>query len=465
MCRWCHCKHDDLAEHIHNFDGDDVHEPWTIDEYNKIAENLPKKQVEDCGHTQLTGVNLFDEYDEPEDGSDEESDEESVGEDSDEETDNYGMKSECVFNILRSFHCVTSMPPDCLHDLFEGVLAQDLLGIIRILKIKGWFSCEDYNVALKRFPLSTQEASNKPQPVPLKNSVKKLPGKAVSVWCHARCFFSILSLNGWVRDPEDLTLKLALLLIDITDRVTAERFEEYEIDRLEDIVIEYLDLRKVVMEEYPLLGSAKPKHHFLSHYAQNIRQFGPPMGFWTGRYESKHRVAKAVAISSKNFRNISLTVSNRQQLRMASTLYHGIYPKEEFSLPVLVQKRSDLSDSDLEANLKAFVGEEDLVCIQIVWRERTYREGLIVVISRKDLIEMKVGVIKTVLVKRGEVYLLVRRATVIQNSFKVFETDTVEDNLVFVNIKHLQDTYPLFKRGSDEKYFVIPHHHISFKYE
>ena len=70
-----------------------------------------------------------------------------------------------------------------------------------------------------------------------------------------------------------MTLKLALLLIDVTDRVTAERFEEYEIDRLEDIVIEYLDLRKVVMEEYPLLGSAKPKHHFLTHYAENIRQF------------------------------------------------------------------------------------------------------------------------------------------------------------------------------------------------
>jgi hypothetical protein len=188
VCRFCHCKHDDLAEHIHNFDGEDAHKPWTVEEYNKIAEHLPKNQVEDCGHTQVTGLNLFDEYEEPDDDPDddldEESDEESEGEDSEvEETDNYGVKRECVFNKLRTFHCVTSMPPDCLHDLFEGVLAQDLLGIIRILKIKGWFSCEDYNLALKRFPLSAQEASNKPQPVPLRNSVKKLSGKAVSIWC------------------------------------------------------------------------------------------------------------------------------------------------------------------------------------------------------------------------------------------------------------------------------------------
>ena len=89
--------------------------------------------MEDYGHTKLTGLNLFGEYDEPDDEPEDDSDEESVGEDSDEQTDNYGMKSECVFNILRLFHCVTSMPPDCLHNLFEGVLAQDLLGIIRIL--------------------------------------------------------------------------------------------------------------------------------------------------------------------------------------------------------------------------------------------------------------------------------------------------------------------------------------------
>lgn len=410
-------------------------------------------------------MNLFDEFDEPvefSDNSDTETDEECTAND---ETQKFGMKSECVFNKLKAFHSVTSMPPDCLHDLFEGVLAQDLLGIIRILKIKGWFSYEDYNLALKRFPLSPQEASNKPQPVPLKNSVKKLSGKAVSVWCHARFFLSILSSNDWMNDPEDITVRLAIVLTDITHRVTAERFEVYEIYRLEEIILEYLDLRKLVLEEYPILGSAKPKHHYLTHYGSNISQFGPAMGFWTGRYESKHRVAKAVAESSKNFRNISLTISNRQQLRMASTYYHGMFPEEEFSLPVLVKKRADLSDSDFDGSLRAFVGEEDLLCNEITWRERTYKVGTVVVITRKDLLEIRVGVIKSVLMKNGEVYLLVRRAILIQNSSKVFETDKVEDNLVFVNIKSLQDTYPLFKRGSDEKYFVIPHHHISFIYE
>ena len=34
-------------------------------------------------------------------------------------------------------------------------------------------------------------------------------------------------------------------------------------------------------------------HPFLySHYGRSIKMFGPPMAYWTGRFESKHRIAK-----------------------------------------------------------------------------------------------------------------------------------------------------------------------------
>ena len=321
ICRFCHLKYKNLCTNIHNFAAENAHKPWTVEEYDIIVNGFDKS-ADDIGFEETTRDNLFTEFDEPaEDDELEESEEESDQDEENEEedtTDNYGLKTECVFNKLAAFHCVTSMPPDCLHDLFEGVLAQDLLGIIRILKDKRWFSLEDYNAALKQFPLSSQEASNKPQLVPSKNSVKKLPGKAVSVWCHMRFFLPIIYQNNWILDAEDSVLELAILLTEITQRITAERFEEYEIDVLEEVVIKYLDLRKLVLEENPCLGTPKPKHHFICHYGENIRKFGPPLGFWTGRYESKHRVAKAIAESSKNFKNISLTVATRQQLRMAS---------------------------------------------------------------------------------------------------------------------------------------------------
>ena len=90
---------------------------------------------------------------------------------------------------------------------------------------------------------------------------------------------------------------------------------------------------------------------------------------------------------------------------------------------------------------------------------------MVVVIQRFDLLEMKVGVIKAVVIKNEKVFLVVRQSKVILKLTNVFATDEVEDNLVFVNIEELQDTYPLFKRGNDQKYFVIPHHHVSFLYQ
>ena len=36
--------------------------------------------------------------------------------------------------------------------------------------------------------------------------------------------------------------------------------------------------------------------------------FGPPMSYWTGRFESKHRVAKSAAHAAKNVINITKTI-------------------------------------------------------------------------------------------------------------------------------------------------------------
>lgn len=32
----------------------------------------------------------------------------------------------------------------------------------------------------------------------------------------------------------------------------------------------------------------KPKHHFLEHYPQPIREFGPVAALWTMRFKAKH---------------------------------------------------------------------------------------------------------------------------------------------------------------------------------
>ena len=294
ICRFCHCKHSDLIENIHDFDGDDMKEYWTIKDYDKICSKLedegdPGEEFE-LVVADGESIEVDDEGDiedqVAQEGEKESSDDEQSGDEGGNTGGTFGLRQRCPLNQLQSFHAVTSFPPDCMHDLLEGVVAQDLCGGIKILCDKGWFSLEEYNQKLKSFKFTSYETNDKPQELGKKN--KKLPGKACSLWVHIRNF--PLIVKDSIVDPSDEVLALMILLGDITARVTAFEFRTHEIDNLEQKIIKYLDDRKAVFEAHPAqMGTPKPKHHFLSHYGQSVRLFGPPLSYWTGRFESKHR--------------------------------------------------------------------------------------------------------------------------------------------------------------------------------
>ena len=143
---------------------------------------------------------------------------------------------------MKSFHAVWGFPPDCMHDLLEGVVSQDLFSVIKILAEKTWFSIEDYNLRLRSLGFTSYDAGDKPQDVPSNLKKMKLPGKAMSLWVHIRNFHLII--KHFVKDKNDDVLNLALQLVEITSRITAEEIRNYEISILEDKIIEYLGNRK-----------------------------------------------------------------------------------------------------------------------------------------------------------------------------------------------------------------------------
>ena len=154
--------------------------------------------------------------------------------------------------------------------MLEGVVAEDLLSITRGLSKKGWFSLEKYNTTLKNFGWLAYELSDKPQPVPLSRKVMKLKGKAVSQWTHIRNW--PLIVKKYILDEDDVLLGLGLKLHEVTEHITAPEFVEYEIQLLEESIIAYLDMRKVVRSEFPdTFKRPKPKHHFMREIFKNIK--------------------------------------------------------------------------------------------------------------------------------------------------------------------------------------------------
>ena len=180
------------------------------------------------------------------------------------EREQWGMSSNCPLNRLSSFHSVNGLPSDLLHDLFEGVIPEDLLSAIRVLSSKKWFSFAEYNNRLKSMGWKSYKAYDKPESLVDSKNTKKRRGKACSQWVHMRNF--PLIVEPFIRDRNDPVLMLALKLHDLTERITAPEFYSYEIELFGDIVIEYLDVRKKIRSLYPdLFHRPKPKHHFLRY--------------------------------------------------------------------------------------------------------------------------------------------------------------------------------------------------------
>ena len=58
-----------------------------------------------------------------------------------------------------------------------------------------------------------------------------------------------------------------------------------------------------------------PTCHFLIHYPRLMLMYDPLRSLWCMRFEGKHQYFKNLTNNCRNFRNITVTLSNRHQLK------------------------------------------------------------------------------------------------------------------------------------------------------
>ena len=102
VCRLCHIQYDQLDTNIHDYDGDQAHKKWTVEEYDSIVSRFDEEEAENEAKDIVMVENMFtpdsDEETEEDDESFDENDEEDG--DTDEEIDDCGVKSRCPLNVL-----------------------------------------------------------------------------------------------------------------------------------------------------------------------------------------------------------------------------------------------------------------------------------------------------------------------------------------------------------------------------
>ena len=149
-----------------------------------------------------------------------------------------------------------------------GIVPIDLLAILRALETRGFFTMDEYNIALEDLGYPSYERNDKPCLVPTLRSknISKLRGKAVSHLVHIRNFPLVLKRLGKNIDPDDPIVELGLLLHSIVERATANEFFHHEIDILEDEICDFYDKRREAREQYEnIFPRPKPKHHYLMY--------------------------------------------------------------------------------------------------------------------------------------------------------------------------------------------------------
>lgn len=121
--------------------------------------------------------------------------------------------------------------------------------------------------------------------------------------CLMKTLFLIL---GDTIPQDDEYRQLLIYSADICDLVFAPKRNDQTFVLLHGLVEDFLELYLDLFRNWLV-----PKMHFLTHYSDQIGNFGPLLACSTIRFEAKHSYFKSLAHKTKNKRNLCLTFAKR----------------------------------------------------------------------------------------------------------------------------------------------------------
>lgn len=228
-----------------------------------------------------------------------------------------GIVNECIFHKIPHFHVTKNLSVDVMHDLLEGVCQYDM-GLIlhKLIKVSELFPLDEVNLRIKGMDYGRSK-NIPPEILDSHIKQKRLKMSASEMLTFVRYFqYIFCSIIPNDNDVWDLYEELR----DIVELTASENVHKDCVPQLRLKVAEYLQLLNNLF-----LGSIKPKHHFLIHYARVLLESGPIWKMCSMRFESKHREGKIVARAAVSRVNVCHTVAIKHQLRLN---YQLLFSKE-----------------------------------------------------------------------------------------------------------------------------------------
>ncbi|XP_054083200.1 uncharacterized protein LOC128920265 isoform X1 [Zeugodacus cucurbitae] len=127
---------------------------------------------------------------------------------------------------------------------------------------------------------------------------------------------TILLMNGDLIDEFDSVYKFLITFIKIVDIVMYEEFSDDILNELRALIVDHHTFYTTGFKE-----KLKPKHHFMVHYVNCIKELGPLKFLWCFRFEGKHAEFKKYANNITSRKNIPLTLATKYCFQFCSYLF------------------------------------------------------------------------------------------------------------------------------------------------
>lgn len=227
-----------------------------------------------------------------------------------------GIKRDCVWNELDSYHCTVNVSLDIMHDFYEGICHYSLSIMLLTLIDEHYFDLDTLNERVQNLDLGL-DSGNRPPFISRDHLLREKFKMSAS---EMNCFVRYLGLMIGDLVPEGNEYwQLYLKLIEILDLVTTHSVWREYADYLTTLIAEHHEIYINVFRK-----TLKPKFHLVLHLVRILLLIGPLINVWCMRLEGKHRpVVKIPAHSTSSRVNVPLTIAKRYCLSLAAMFLSG----------------------------------------------------------------------------------------------------------------------------------------------
>lgn len=371
-------------------------------------------------------------------------------------THSRGVKRHCaITQRLNHFHVTTGYPPDVLHDLLEGIVPVELALCFDILIKKKYFSFEELNRIIKQFPYKWKDRTNCPQGIPPTFASRKtIGGNAHENWCLLRLLPLMI---GTKVQEEEQAWQLLMTLKDVVELVMSPTHTDESIGHLDSLIAEHRHRFSSVFPQ----GKLIPKHHFIEHYPQLIKAFGPLVSLWTMRFEAKHRFFKKIVRQTSCFRNILKSMAKKHQSMIAYHLHGSNVKKPAVSVSKMSRVPLEVVNENIQEFLSQKCPEETVVHLtnKAEFQGTSYGIGMMLVYGSTCGLPDFAEILQIIIVRDNLVFVVKLQSAWYYEHFRCFKLESTSIVKV-IEQSQLTDIYPLAAYAMEGDRMVSLKHHI-----